>query len=269
MKTRAVGRIKGQNNIMFFIALLHYPSQRGKHIMNNMTAKEIGRRMQVLGDKKDAQFLQRFFKTGNGQYGEGDIFLGIRIPVLRRLAKEYPALTPNQVLPLLRSPYHEVRVLALIIFVNAFNRGAEKRQRQIYDIYLANTQYINNWDLVDISAPNIVGAFLMERVRKPLYQLAKSKSLWERRIAILSTFYFIRNNQYEDTLQIAKILLYDKEDLIHKAAGWMLREVGKRDRKCAELFLKEHCREMPRTRLRYAIEKLEPAARRMYLNGAV
>ena len=234
-----------------------------------MTVKVISKRLQRMGDEKDAQFLQRFFKTGSGQYGEGDIFLGIRVPVLRKLAKEYQFLTPDEALPLLQSPYHEERVFALIMLVNTFARGNKTLQKKIYILYLSNTRYINNWDLVDISAPNIVGAFLMERNRKPLYQLAKSKSLWERRIAILSTFYFIRNKQFADTLKIAEILLRDKEDLIHKAAGWMLREVGKRDRKCAELFLKEHCREMPRTMLRYALEKLEPATRRMYLNGSV
>jgi 3-methyladenine DNA glycosylase AlkD len=237
--------------------------------MNNVTAKEISGRLQKLGNEKDAQFLQRFFKTGPGQYGEGDIFLGIRVPVLRKLAGEYQARTPNKVLPLLRSPYHEVRVLALILLVNAFSQGDDTVRKQIYDLYLANTRHINNWDLVDISAPNIVGAFLSGRSKKPLYVLAKSKNLWERRIAVLATFYFIRREQFTDSLRIAEILLPDKEDLIHKAVGWMLREIGKRDGKCAEIFLKEHCREMPRTMLRYAIERLEPVKRRMYLNGTV
>lgn len=230
-------------------------------------AKKISKRLQKMGDKEDARFLNGFFKTGVGQYGEGDIFLGIRVPAVRKLAKEYKALPLKEILSLLKSPYHEERLLALILFVNAFAKGDETIQKQIYDLYLANTKYINNWDLVDISAPNIVGAFLMERSRTPLYQLAKSKSLWERRIAVLATFYFIKNNQFEDSLKIAGILLRDKEDLIHKAVGWMLREVGKRDIACVESFLQKHCQVMPRTMLRYSIERFAPSKRRKYMNG--
>jgi 3-methyladenine DNA glycosylase AlkD len=233
----------------------------------NITAKEISKRLQKIGDKEDARFLQGFFKTGVGQYGEGDIFLGIRVPAIRKLAKEYKNLPFKEILSLLKSPYHEVRLFALISFVNTFAQGDEIIQKKIYDLYVANTHYINNWDLVDLSAPNIVGASLMERSRKPLYQLAKSKTLWERRIAMLATFYFIKNNQFDDSLKIAAILLQDKEDLIHKAVGWMLREVGKRDIDCAESFLQKHCRTMPRTMLRYAIERFTPAKRSKYMNG--
>ena len=232
-----------------------------------MDAKEISKLLQKMGDKEDARFLQGFFKTGVGQYGEGDIFLGIRVPALRKVAKEYKVLPLDEVLLLLQSPYHEVRLFALILFVNAYDKGNETFQKKIYDLYMANTRYINNWDLVDISAPNIVGAFLMERSRKPLYQLAKSKILWERRIAVLATFHFIKNNQFADALKIAVILLQDKEDLIHKAAGWMLREVGKRDIACVESFLQKHCRIMPRTMLRYAIERFAPSKRRKYMDG--
>jgi 3-methyladenine DNA glycosylase AlkD len=232
----------------------------------NITSKEISKRLQKMGNKEDARFLQGFFKTGVGQYGEGDIFLGIRVPALRELAKEYQQLPHEKVLPLLRSPYHEERLFALIIFVNAFAQGDESIQKKIYDLYLTNTRHINNWDLVDISAPNIVGAYLHTKSKKPLYQLAKSKILWERRIAILATFYFIKNNQFADSLKIAGILLKDKEDLIHKATGWMLREIGKRDINLEEAFLQKHCRIMPRTMLRYAIERFTPAKRRMYLN---
>lgn len=232
-----------------------------------MSAKEISKRLQKMGNKEDARFLQRFFKTGAGQYGEGDIFLGIRVPVLRKLAKEYNALPFEIVVPLLRSSYHEERLFALIWLANAFAQGEETIQKKIYDLYMANSRHINNWDLVDISAPNIMGAFLMERSKKPLYQLVKAKSLWERRIAVLATFYFVRNNKFTDALKIAKILLYDKEDLIHKAVGWMLREVGKRDIERAKAFLQKHCRVMPRTMLRYAIERFTPAKRRMYLDG--
>jgi 3-methyladenine DNA glycosylase AlkD len=233
----------------------------------NITAKEISKRLQKMGDKEDARFLQGFFKTGVGQYGEGDIFLGIRVPAIRKLAKEYNDLPFKEILSLLKSPYHEIRLFALISFVNAFAKDDETIQKKIYDLYLANTRYINNWDLVDISAPNIVGAFLLDKKRKPLYQLAKSKTLWERRIAVLATFYFIKNNQVADALKIAGILLQDKEDLIHKATGWMLREIGKRDIACAESFLQKHCRTMPRTMLRYAIERFTPAKRRKYLDG--
>ncbi len=233
----------------------------------NVNANKISKRLQNIGDKEDANFLQGFFKTGPGQYGEGDIFLGIRVPAVRKLAKEYKNLPLDEVLSLLKSPYHEIRLFALISFVDAFDRGDESTQKKIYDLYLANTRYINNWDLVDLSAPNIVGMFLLTKSRKPLYQLAKSKSLWERRIAVLATFSFIKNNQFDDSLKIAEILLKDKEDLIHKATGWMLREIGKRDIECAEEFLKTHCRTMPRTMLRYAIERFSPGQRKRFLEA--
>ena len=231
----------------------------------NVNANKISKRLQNIGDKEDANFLQGFFKTGPGQYGEGDIFLGIRVPALRKLAKEYKSLPIKEISHLLHSPYHEVRLFALISLVNAFTEADEPTQKRIYDLYLANTKHINNWDLVDLSAPNIVGAYLLEKSRKPLYQLAKSKILWERRIAVLATFYFIKSYQYEDSFKIAEILLGDKEDLIHKAVGWMLREIGKRDTDIAENFLRTHCRTMPRTMLRYAIEKFPPEKRKNYL----
>ena len=234
-----------------------------------MNAKEISKRVRKMSNKEDARFLQGFFKTGAGQYGEGDIFLGIRVPALRKLAKEYINLPPEKALPLLRSLYHEERLFALILLVNVFTHADDNIQQKIYDLYLVNTRYINNWDLVDISAPNIVGAFLMEKSKTQLYQLARSKSLWERRIAILATFYFIKNKQFEDSIEIAGLLLHDKEDLIHKAVGWMLRELGKRDIELLESFLKKHCRVMPRTTLRYAIEKFTPARRKMFLDGTV
>jgi 3-methyladenine DNA glycosylase AlkD len=232
-----------------------------------MVTKEIRKRLRQEAIEKDALFLQKFFKTGAGQYGEGDVFLGIRVPVLRKLAREYKTLLPSQVLPLLHSAYHEERLFALIILVNAFAKGDETLRRQIYDLYLASTRYINNWDLVDISAPNIAGAFLMDKDRRDLYLMAQSASLWERRIAMLATLYFIRKNQFTDALQISGLLVRDTEDLIHKASGWMLREVGKRDINCAELFLQKHCKIMPRTMLRYAIEKFPEAKRQMYLKG--
>jgi 3-methyladenine DNA glycosylase AlkD len=235
----------------------------------NIMANEISKRLQKMGNKEDARFLQGFFKTGIGQYGEGDISLGIRVPAVRKLAKEYKNLPLEETLLLLHSPYHEVRLFALISLVNTFAKTDESTQKKIYDLYLANTSHINNWDLVDISAPNIVGTYLFIKSKKPLYQLAKSKSLWERRIAVLATFYFIKNDQLDDSIKIAEILLKDKEDLIHKAVGWMLREVGKRNYKTAEIFLQKHCRTMPRTMLRYAIEKFSPSKRKMFLNRTV
>jgi len=237
--------------------------------MNTETASKIEKRLKQMGDREDAKFLQGFFKTGPGQYGEGDIFLGIRVPVIRALAKEYKNLPSETVLSLLKSPYHEVRLFALICLVIKFPKSDEATQKKICGLYLANTAYINNWDLVDLSAPKIVGAYLSDKSRKPLYKLAKSKSLWERRIAVLATFWFIRDKQFEDSLRIAEILLTDKEDLIHKAVGWMLREIGKRDVKSAEVFLQKHCRTMPRTMLRYAIERFTPAKRKMYLEGTI
>jgi 3-methyladenine DNA glycosylase AlkD len=237
--------------------------------MNIATASKIEKRLKEMGDKEDAKFLQGFFKTGPGQYGEGDTFLGIRVPAVRGLAKEYKDLPLKEVSLLLKSPYHEVRLFALIWLVITFAKNDKTTQKKIYDLYLANTGYINNWDLVDVSAPKIVGAYLLERSRKLLYQLVKSKSLWERRIAVLATFWFIRHDQFEDALRIAEMLLMDREDLIHKATGWMLREIGKRDIKSAEAFLQKHCRTMPRTMLRYAIERFTPAKRRMYLDGNV
>jgi len=232
-----------------------------------MSANEISKRLREMGDPEDARFLQGFFKTGPGQYGEGDIFLGIRVPAVRKLAQEYKDIPLKEISILLKSPCHEIRLFALIVLVNNFAKADESTRKKIYDLYLANTNYINNWDLVDISAPNIVGAYLFTRNRKLLYQLAGSKSLWERRIAMLSTFYFIRNNQFNDTIKIAEILLKDKEDLIHKATGWMLREVGKRDLEIAETFLRKHCRTMPRTMLRYTIEKFTQEKRKYYLDN--
>lgn len=233
------------------------------------TINEIHNRLQKLGSKEKAKFLQGFFKTGQGEYAEGDIFLGISVPDIRKLVNEYKELTAKEVLPLLRSPIHEERLFALLILVYAYSKGDEPAREQIYGIYLDNTHYINNWDLVDSSAPKIVGAYLFDRNRKPLYQLAKSDNLWERRISVIATFHFIRSGQISDTLKIAELLLSDKEDLIHKAVGWMLREVGKKDMQSEEEFLKKHCKIMPRTMLRYAIERFPQPKRKMYLEGII
>ena len=225
----------------------------------------ITEQLKALGNKTAAKHAQGFFKTGPGQYGEGDVFLGIKVPILRTVAKEHCNISLDHTAELLQSPLHEVRLTALLIMVLQYERGGN--QTAIYRAYLANTHRINNWDLVDCSAEHIVGAHLFERDRQPLYKLAKSKSLWERRIAIIATFNFIRRNQFNDTLVIADILLNDKEDLMHKAVGWMLREVGKRDLKTEEDFLLPRYKQMPRTMLRYAIERFPEPKRLAYLHG--
>jgi len=227
----------------------------------------IGAKLRALGDSRKAEDLQRFFKTGTGEYGEGDVFLGIRVPVLRKLATEYRDLTLGQAKKLLRSAIHEERLLALFILIDIFAKGSDVAKRQIYHLYLEHTQFVNNWDLVDASAEHIVGAYLWDKDKAPLLELAGSSLLWERRIAILSTFHFIKRGEFEATLKIARLLLADSEDLIHKAVGWMLREVGKRNLATEEAFLGKHYRKMPRTMLRYAVEKFPEEKRRAYLHG--
>ena len=234
-----------------------------------MNHKIIHNELLQLANEKIAEHSQRFFKTGKGEYGEGDIFLGIRVPLLRKLVKKYRGISITEVRKLLHSKFHEERLLAVLMLVQLFKSGDKSVEKQVYDLYLENTEFINNWDLVDISASHIVGAHLHEKDKAPLYNLVQSKNLWERRISIISTFYFIRQNEFDDTLKIAKILLNDKEDLIHKAVGWMLREVGKREIEFEEEFLQEHYKIMPRTMLRYAIEKFPETSRKMYLRGEV
>jgi len=222
-----------------------------------------------LADPERSKHAQRFFKTAKGEYGYGDIFLGVRVPIIRQAAKKFKATPTSVVKRLLKSKYHEVRFLALILLVYRFPRSSAVEQDKIYHLYLSNTMYVNNWDLVDISAHYIVGAYLESKDRSVLYDLLRSDSLWERRIAIIATFYFIRKNQYDDTLRISEQLLGDREDLIHKAVGWMLREVGNRDLAVETSFLKVHYQKMPRTMLRYAIEKFEEKERQRYLTGKV
>ena len=236
--------------------------------MNNQVFN-IKNEMRKLANKEIAEHSQRFFKTGKGQYGEGDIFLGIRVPVLRKIAKKFRRISLAEVSKLLESKFHEERLLSILMLVNLFKSGDEDDQELIYELYLDKTKFINNWDIVDISAGNIVGAFLFEKDKAPLYRLVFSENLWERRIAIVATFYFIRNDEFDDTLKIAEILFTDKEDLIHKAVGWMLREVGKRVIEIEEEFLEEHYLKMPRTMLRYAIERFPETRRKMYLKGQV
>ena len=233
------------------------------------TFLEINNYLQALANSEIAQHSQRFFKTAKGEYGFGDIFLGIRVPIIRQAVKKFKTASLQTTTELLQSPYHEIRLFALLQLVQAFNHGDKAQQETIYQLYLQHTQFINNWDLVDSSAHKIVGAYLLESDRAPLYNLAKSDLLWERRIAIIATFAFVDNKQFDDSLIIAEILLNDEEDLIHKAVGWVLREVGKKDQEVEESFLKQHYQTMPRTMLRYAIEKFDEPLRKAYLKGDV
>ena len=234
-----------------------------------MKAKQISKFLRSLADPAIAQHSQRFFKTGKGEYGEGDQFLGIRVPLLREYAKKHQAMALEEIEKLLMSCFHEERLFALLLLVRKFSKSDADEKAAIYQLYLNSTQYINNWDLVDSSAYHIVGVYLETRDRKILYQLAQSNSLWERRIAIMATFQFIRNHQFDDTLKLSKELISDKEDLIHKAVGWMLREIGKRDITVEKAFLEKHYKRMPRTMLRYAIEKFPERERKQYLEGRV
>ena len=227
-------------------------------------------RLRPLANPRIAESSRQFFKTSPGQYGHGDRFVGIRVPTLRRVAREFRGAPLSAALALLRSPLHEERLLALFLLVEQFARAAEPMKLRIYEQYLKHVpRYVNNWDLVDSSAPYIVGAYLEGRDRGVLYELARSPHLWSRRIAIIATFWFIRRGAFTDTLRIAELLLDDEQDLIHKAAGWMLREVGNRDAAAAEGFLRRHHGRMPRTMLRYAIEKLPEQKRRAYLTGTI
>lgn len=226
--------------------------------------RKIQSALRANADAEVARGSQRFFKTAEGEYGAGDKFLGLRVPQLRSRVKEFEAASLETIGKLLASAYHEERLFALFLLVRQFERGDKARRKEIYEFYLDSTEFINNWDLVDSSAPQIVGGWLDSRKRNPLYKLVKSRSIWERRIAILATLYFIRLNDYADTLNLCEQVLDDKEDLIHKASGWMLREAGKREPKVLTGFLDEHAAVMPRTMLRYAIEKLAVEQRKHY-----
>ena len=231
-----------------------------------MNAKDAKQTLKSLASPDVAKSSMRFFKTGPGQYGEGDTFIGIKVPTLRKVSREFRSLPLQEIALLLNSPIHEERHLALMILVLQVAKCDDAYRRAVYDFYLQNSKFINNWDLVDCSAPQIVGGYLLDNPRKPLLQLTRSKSLWERRIAIVSTQHFIRNDDFADTLTISEKFLNDKEDLIHKASGWMLREVGQKAQTVLAAFLDQHAAAMPRTMLRYAIEKFPPAQRRGYLD---
>jgi len=227
--------------------------------------EQVKAELEKLSDPEHAMKLQGFFKTGKGQYGEGDVFIGVRVPDQRRIAKKYRNISLTDVLELLRSEIHEHRLTALFILTEQFNKGDEEARQRIVDLYLRNTAYVNNWDLVDSSAHKILGAWLVDKPRGVLYDLARSESLWERRISIISTFAFIHRGDLGDALALAEALVDDGHDLIHKASGWVLREIGKKDQSVLEAFLIEHSETMPRTMLRYAIERLPEKRRRFYM----
>jgi 3-methyladenine DNA glycosylase AlkD len=221
--------------------------------------------LESLKDDKQAEILQRFFKTRKGEYGEGDIFLGIKVPVQRGVAKKYLDLNLSKIKELLKSKVHEHRMVGILILIKKY----EKDKEEIFNFYMNNLKGINNWDLIDVSCPRIVGEFLLDKDKKILYDFANSEDLWKKRIAIVSTWKFIREGELEDVFALSEILLNDGHDLIHKAVGWMLREAGKKDEERLEKFLKFHYKNMPRTMLRYAIEKFEEEKRKKYLRGDV
>ncbi len=238
--------------------------------------RNLTKELKQAGNKEKGLFLQRFFKTGKGQYGEGDIFLGLTVPMQRLLVRKYKNLSLDDVSELLKSPYHEFRLTGLMILVEQMKVAkkiddttkAKKVSKAIYSFYLNHSKCVNNWDLVDSSARDIVGGFLYDfgEDRSVLYKLVRSKYMWERRIAIVATFYFIKKGEYDDTLRLSELLLNDTHDLIHKAVGWMLREMGKMDEDVLKKFLDIHAHAMPRTMLRYAIERLSPHERVEYMN---
>lgn len=231
---------------------------------------DITKELHAHADPKKAVNYSRFFKTGKGEYGEGDIFLGIVVPVQRKISRQYKNLSLKETEKLLQSTYHEYRLTALFILVLTYEKASAEKQTEIYELYMSNLAYINNWDLIDLSAPKIVGYYLMTHPEKQniLSVLAQSENLWERRIAIMATFPFIKRKQFDLTFAIAEMLIHDTHDLIHKAVGWMLREIGKIDQQAEEVFLKKYYKTMPRTMLRYAIEKFDEKKRAYYMSRA-
>lgn len=232
-----------------------------KEIYTGSQLTQLKKEMNSLSSSIQAKNLSRFFKTGKGEYGEGDRFIGLSMPQVRSLAGRFRNMSISDLSGLVSSPIHEERMVALVIMTLRYPQDKDR----FYALYMRSRRYINNWDLVDVTCPRIVGEYLLDKPRDILYTLAKSRNLWERRMAIISTAQFIRNKDFSDTLQIAEVLLVDSHDLIHKAVGWMLREVGKKNKEKEEKFLRQHFRTMPRTMLRYAIEKFPEEERRKYL----
>ncbi len=231
----------------------------------NLAAEDLMIELNALENPADAQFLQRFFKTGKGEYGEGDIFIGLRVPTTRQICKKYKDLSINELEKLLESPIHEHRLAAMIIMRHQMERANSVLRKSLYDMYLRRTDRINNWDIVDISCHKIVGGYLEDKNRAILYKLVRSKQMWERRISIISTAHFISKSDLDDTFKLAVVLLNDKEDLMHKATGWMLREAGKKDEARLKEFLDKYASVMPRTMLRYSLEKLHPNDKSHYM----
>jgi len=234
-----------------------------------MSLKALRAILEKQSNPEQAKILMRFFKTGIGEYGEGDEFLGIKVPVSRKIAKQFKELSLSEIQELLDSKVHEERLIGLFILVEQYRKADAEKMQAIYEFYLKNAKRVNNWDLVDLSAEKIMGAYLMDKDKRILFKLAKSKNLWERRIAIMSTFHFIKNGFYDTTFAISDMLLKDEHDLIHKAVGWMLREIGNRNLAEEEKFLKKNYKTMPRTMLRYAIEKFPEKKRQVYLKERV
>ena len=234
-----------------------------------MSLTEIKKEIKQKANPQKAILLQRFFKTGPGQYGEGDIFLGLMVPVQRAIVKKYKDLSLKDLKVLLNSGIHEERLIALLILVEQYKKGDEQKKEDIFTFYHLHRKRINNWDLVDLTAHSISGSYLMDKDKSLLYKLAESENIWDRRIAVMSTFYFIKYNVFDDALCIAEKLINDSHDLIHKAVGWMLREIGNRDMNTEEGFLEKHYEKMPRTMLRYAIEKFTEKRRLAYLKGTI
>ena len=227
--------------------------------------EKLQQEMRSMKNPEKAKIISGFFKTGKGEYGEGDLFIGMTVPESRKIAKKYADLSFNEIRKLLKSQFHEERLVALLILVHNYQIGNEGQKNDVFDFYIRNTYLINNWDLVDLTADKIIGANLMDKEKNILYNLARSRNLWERRISIIATFHFIKKDNFYETFRIAEMLLDDRHDLIHKAVGWMLREVGKKNQKAEEAFLKKNYKKMPRTMLRYAIERFPENKKKFYL----
>lgn len=238
---------------------------------NSISTEKVIQNLRMLSDSEKAAFLQKYFKTGKGEYGEGDKFLGIKVPEQRKVANKYfDRIAENDLKSLLENPFHEVRLTAVFMLVQKFSKSKSLREKEKWvRFYLKNRKGLNNWDLVDSSAHKILGPWLYDKDRSLLYELAHSGQLWDQRIAVISTFYFIDRDDFSDSLKIAEILLHHPHDIIHKAVGWMLREIGNRDYSTAFQFLRKHYKSMPRTMLRYAIEKFESERRHQFLKGTI
>ena len=232
-----------------------------------MSLSDFKKVLKSSANKQKVVVMQRYFKTGKGEYGEGDIFIGITVPLQRKIAKQFSDLSLDNIKELVYSKIHEERLIAFLILVKRFQKADEKSKKEIYNFLIKNKKQINNWDLVDLTAPKTIGEYLLERDKTILFKLASSKNVWDRRISMMSTFPSIRNGEFQTTFKLAEILLNDEHDLIQKTVGWMLREIGKIDMNAEETFLKKYYRKMPRTMLRYAIEKFPEIKRKKYLNG--